>query len=178
MDCKLHFKYALCVFLVLIIFQCEDIPRDNVLDPKNPDSIIQHKIMIEAFVNTNNPSSVNEYALQALDSLSMLYADRLLIAEYHRNTAEYNDPYHLDKGELLYQHYISQFDNVKGVPDIFINGSNQRIQGASSASFSLFRLEAALAGEISQNSYFLIDVEYTEDNNQIRPVLGEMMREI
>lgn len=153
----------------LLWISCGGIPRDNVLDPENPDSMAPHKVMIEAFVNTDNLSMVNEYALLALDSLAMLYNDRIVIAEYHRNTAKYEDPYHAEKNELLYQNYVSQFDDVKGVPDIYINGTSQRVQGASSASFSLFRLEEALAEEILKNTYFVFDVKYARQGSFVQP---------
>lgn len=168
LDYKSTFNIS-AFLLVLLVLSCGDLPHDNMLDPKNPDSIAPQKVMIEAFVNTNNPSNVNQYALQALNSLLTSYGDRIVIAEYHRNTAEYTDPYHLEKNELLYQHYISQFDNLKAVPDIFINGTNQRVQGASSASYSLFRLEQALTEEIVKNNYYLIEIDYSRNGDTIRP---------
>jgi hypothetical protein len=148
---------------------CGDIPRDNLLDPMNPASTIRQTVMVEAFINTNNPSSINEIALQALDSLASIYHINILIAEYHRNTADYVDPYHMDKNEILYEDYVSRFDDIKGVPDIFINGTDRRVQGASTVSYSLFRLEQALAGEVSQHCDFMLDVDYSIENNKIIP---------
>jgi hypothetical protein len=167
LDFKFIFKLSCLTGLLWLA--CGDVPRDNILDPRNPDSITAQKVMIEAFVNTSNPLSVNEYALQALDSLSSLYENRIIIAEYHRNTAEYSDDYHTEKNELLYQHYVARFDNFKGVPDIFINGTSQRIQGASSASYSVFRLEEALQGEILKNTYFLIQPACSREGNTVSP---------
>jgi len=167
---RFHSKWIwICLAGCLFWISCGDIPRDNVLDPKNPDSMAPQKVMIEAFVNTNNSSSVNEYALQALDSLAVLYHDRIIIAEYHRNAGNNSDPYHLVKNESIYKNYVSQFDNVKGVPDIFINGTNHRVQGASSVSYSLFRLEAALVEEITKNSHFILEVNYTRQGTLIQP---------
>jgi hypothetical protein len=125
--------------------------------------------MIEAFVNTNNPESVNEIALQALDSLASIYHIHILIAEYHRNTTDYEDPYHLDKNEILYQDYVSRFDNIKGVPDIFVNGTDGRVQGASSVSYTLLRLEQALAGELSRDCDFMIEAGYSVRNGNLVP---------
>lgn len=153
----------------VLFFMCGDMPRDNVLDPKNPDSLALRKVMIEAFVNTNNPLGINEYALEALDSLSLLYGDRVMIAEYHRNTADYTDPLHLEKNELMYQHYVALFDHIKGVPDVFINGSGARIQGASDVAYSMFRLEQVLAGEVSENACFLIEPGYSVSGDKLRP---------
>ena len=169
----MDFKFIFKLFCLTGLFwlACGDVPRDNILDPQNPDSITAQKVMIEAFVNTSNPFSVNEYALQALDSLSTFYKSRIIIAEYHRNTAEYSDAYHTEKNELLYQHYVSQFDNFKGVPDIFINGTRQRIQGASSASYSIFRLEEALQEEMLKNAYFLLQPAYSREGNTISPLI-------
>ncbi len=168
--CKLHFR-QLGFLLAILFWSCDSIPRDNVLDPKNPDSIAPQKVMIEAFVNTGNPEYVNETALQALDSLAERYDGRVVIAEYHRNTRDFTDPYNLEKNELLYQQYVRAFDGVKGVPDIFINGTRQRVQGASTVAFSLLRLETALADEVTANTYFSLGITTEMEDSHIIPVV-------
>jgi hypothetical protein len=69
---------------ILLISACEDIPRDNLLDPQNPDSYTSSIILLEAFVNTNNPLPYNLWALEALDEIGGLYGTKIVIAEYHR----------------------------------------------------------------------------------------------
>ena len=101
-----HFrKIAVSVIPFLFILRCS-IPRDNILDPENPDSYRSHQIMIEAFVNTENPYPYNGYMLGALDSLLHLYKNQLFVAEYHRNTEDYPSDYHLAENEILYQTYL------------------------------------------------------------------------
>ena len=143
--------------MALLLISCKDIPRDNLLDPQNPDSYQESTILLEAFVNTNNPYNYNQWALQALDSIAENYGSRVVIAEYHRNTSQYTDPLADPLFELLYDKYVQNSASpVKGVPDVFINGTGNRVQGASSVSSVLSRLNAALVDQvILENQYTL-----------------------
>lgn len=172
MDFAFFFKRLSILFVVLLLWTACNIPRDNVLDPKNPDSYCPRKTIIEAFVNTGNPFSYNQYMLSALDSLSQLYSDRLVIVEYHRNTDQYNDNYHINENELLYQHYLNATgSSLKGVPDVFINGVFQRVQGASSVHSALFRLQQAVLTEISANSHFTLELAYEITKGKLTPIV-------
>jgi hypothetical protein len=160
-----NFKIGAAAFL--LFSACSDIPRDNVLDPKNPDSLRPAKILIEAFVNTGNPFTYNQDMLAALDSLSGLYADRSAVVEYHRNTELYADPYHLNENELLYRHYLDAAgSSLKGVPDVFINGAKYRIQGCSSVHSALMRLQQAVLKELAGNSQFTLEVACRMNGNK------------
>jgi hypothetical protein len=152
------YKYIFeIIILTLLLGSCQDIPRDNLLDPRNPNSYQQSTILLEAFVNTNNPFSYNQWTLQALDSIAEIYGSRVVIAEYHRNTSQYTDPLADPLFELLYDKYVQNSASpVKGVPDVFINGTGNRVQGASSVSSVLSRLNAALVDQvILENQYTL-----------------------
>jgi hypothetical protein len=169
LGCKIGPAFAACIFL---FSACSDVPRDNVLDPKNPDSLRPAKILIEAFVNTNNPSLYNQYMLAALDSLSGLYSERSAVAEYHRNTEQYDDPYHLNENELLYRRYIgASGSSLKGVPDVFINGAEYRIQGCSSVHAALMRLQQAVFLELAANSLFTLEPACRVQNQKAVPVV-------
>ncbi len=155
-----------------LLLACGDIPRDNPLDPKNPDSYCAQKIVIEAFVNTGNPYPYNQYMLVALDSLADLYPEQLVIAEYHRNTEQYLDSLHLNENELLYQHYLQVLgSSLKAVPDVFINGVEQHVQGASSVQSALFRLQQAVLSDFTKNSYFTMELSYQLHGTKIIPVV-------
>jgi hypothetical protein len=153
------FKYSYnLVIVVIFLLVCKDIPRDNILDPHNPNSYQSHIVLIEAFVNTSNPFSYNEWALQALDSIKKIYGSKILIAEYHRNTSQYNDPYSNLIFEPLYNKYVENSSTkIKGVPDIFINGKDQRVQGASGVSSVMIRVNAILSELIIINNYFTLE---------------------
>jgi hypothetical protein len=143
--------------MALLLISCKDIPRDNLLDPQNPDSYQESTILLEAFVNTNNPYNYNQWALQALDSIAEIYGSRVVIAEYHRNTSQYTDPFADPLFELLYDKYVQNSASpVKGVPDIFINGTGNRVQGASSVSSVLSRLNAVLADQVILENQFTL----------------------
>jgi len=112
---------------------CTDMERTNPVDPKNEKSMTETIVLIEAFVNTNNDFQYNEWMLSAIQSVSQLYSERIVIAEYHRNVSEpgYDDPYSDVRYEELYTTYLSAFSgSLKGVPDVFFQGISGRIQGA------------------------------------------------
>jgi len=161
--------YRFIIFGFLVLLSC-NIHRDNILDPKNPNSYCPKKVMVEAFVNTENSFPYNEYMLSALDSLSKLYPDMLRIVEYHRNTSHDTSSYHLTENELLYQHYLNGFgSSLEGVPDVFINGIGLRVQGASSMQAVLFRLQQAILTVISANSLFMLEMTYEKSDDKITP---------
>jgi hypothetical protein len=152
-----RYVFSLCIGLAFFI-KCGDLPRDNVLDPQNPNSYQESIILLEAFVNTANPYDYNRWALQALDSILQQYRSDIIIAEYHRNTQQYTDPYSSTNFEFLYDKYVSHSDPaIKGVPDIFINGISHRVQGASGVSSVISRLNAILSDMIIVNSYFTLE---------------------
>lgn len=169
---KIHILFHLRLGLLLGLFSlCAcNIPRDNPLDPKNPDSKQPQKVLIQAFVNTNNTASYNEYMLEALYQLQNEYDGQLVVAAHHRNTADSESPYHCVENELLYQTYLSGFDSpIKGVPDVFFNGTEGRVQGASSLSTALLRLQEALTDALKSDSYFLIDADYRKTGSGVKP---------
>ncbi len=151
------------LFLLILVMNCKDIPRDNLLDPGNPDSYQPPIILLEAFVNTNNPFSYNEWALAALDSVQMLFPSQIVIAEYHRNTSQYTDPLVSPNRpifELLYTEYVENSPSqLKAVPDIFINGISRRVQGASSTRSVIERLNTVLSQMVVQNNHFTLEPE-------------------
>ena len=58
-----------------------------------------------------------------------------------------------------YRHHsldIRDFDDLKGVPDVFINGASDRIKGASSAEAAIDRIDAAIE-ELTKVSHKLAD---------------------
>jgi len=143
--------------MALLLISCKDIPRDNLLDPQNPESYQESIILLEAFVNTNNPYSYNQWALQAIDSIADIYGSRVVIAEYHRKTSLYNDSLFNQLFELLYDKYVqNSVSPVKGVPDVFINGTGNRVQGASSVSSVMSRLNAVLADQVILENHYTL----------------------
>ena len=164
----MYSNYTKYILLVLIVFfSCDDIDRDNIFDPKNPASERPQIITVEAFVNTNPsaPHSLNDTMLLSLDQIEDEYANRIIVLDYHRNVTNYTDPYYENKNENLYNIYTGGIG--KGVPDVFINGIEFRIQGASTIKNSLFRLDEVLEPISINISYFTIEPTVTESNNQI-----------
>jgi hypothetical protein len=165
-----------CVFSLILIFSgffgCKDIPRDNPLDPKNPSSIRAQTVLIEAFVNTNaqlaDSVQYNQNMLTALYQLQIKYDTKITVAVHHRNLASYQDPLAIFESEDVYLRYLQTEDEpVKGVPDVFINGSDTRIQGATTSTNALYRLETALQPLLIANSYFTIEPEVHLNNGTL-----------
>jgi len=163
----------------LLLLNCSDLDRDNLLDPKNMASRTAQKIMIEAFVNINSnpdvpePPPVNQFMIEALDSLQSMYADQIVIAEYHRTTGsqkEYTDAYHREENSILYQLYLNTLhSDQKGTPDVFFNGTEHRLRGASDKISAFSRLQEILLYQLSVNSSLSIEIGWTDNGNKIVP---------
>ncbi len=152
---------------------CKDIPRDNPLDPKNPESVREQTVLVEAFVNTNSvlADSVwyNQNMLTALFRLQTKYGSRMVLTVHHRNLQGYRDSLAIFESEDLYQRYIQGTTGaVKGVPDVFINGLAARIQGASTSENAEYRIDTALQSFLIENGFFTIESEVSMSNGVLQ----------
>ena len=161
------FNVVAVVISLLVCISCNDIPRDNVLDPKNPDSYRAQVIVLEAFVNTENDQMYNQYMLSALQTIIDRYPGKLVLMQYHRNTINFTDSLAIPENELLYEQYLNSFDDLKGVPDVFINGAVDRIKGASSAEAAVERIDDAIQSLLIENTFFTIEPNVSRSNSKI-----------
>ena len=157
----------------LILFSCQELARDNPLDPKNPDSQTSSVVLIEAFVNTVvTPVQYNIWSLEAGEAFQEEYGSDVILVQYHRDilqdTVLADDPYNNFSDHLAEQFDALQKDYVdfmggapRGVPDIFINGVTDRISGASSAQTVKDRLKGAIQNLLNDENRFLIQPEVT-----------------
>ncbi|MGD9898233.1 MAG: hypothetical protein AB7T22_03805 [Calditrichaceae bacterium] len=159
----LVFKFISKVMLLwLLVLSCDELPRDNLLDPKNSSGYRESVVFIEAFVNTHNPYQYNEFTLDALDEIESVYGNRVVIAEYHRNITLpdtiYSDPYYSLQNEQLYWRYVDAADPGSiGVPDVFINGYQNRVQGASSSSAARDRISKIVGSLVTEKNEYTIE---------------------
>jgi hypothetical protein len=158
------------VLVVLICISCNDIPRDNPLDPKNPDSYRSQVILVEAFVNTNQALAdslpVNQFMLSALNQFKERHENKVVIAEYHRGS--YEDSLAQPEFNLLYDKYLNGLNSsLKGVPDIFMNGILARVTGASSVETALTRLETAFEPFLTAISEYTLEPKVIKTDTQI-----------
>jgi len=113
----------------------------------------------------------NYQLIEALNQLEEKYNDKIIILEYHRNVPDYEDPDHSIENESLYSKYIAHVQpDSKGVPDVFINGTTARVQGAYDAgSTTKIRLEEAIEPLLFRNSQFALEpkVEATSSGYNI-----------
>ena len=158
---------AIGLLISLILSFCTDIPRDNLLDPKNSDSYRDQIIFIEAFVNTKNDELYNEYMISALKIIKERYPGKIHVANYHRNPPGLEDALANQKNENLYEQYIAKFDSKKGVPDVFINGTIDRIKGASSIEGAVERVEDAIQPLLIQNSFITIEPRVSRQGSNL-----------
>ncbi len=168
------FKFISKAMLIwFLVLSCDDLPRDNLLDPKNSSGYRESVVLIEAFVNTYNPYQYNEFTLEALDEIENIYGNRVVIAEYHRNITLtdtiYPDPYHNVKNEQLYRQYVDAADPGSiGVPDVFINGYRNRIQGASSSAAARDRISKIVGNLVIEKNEYTIESEVHVNGSGIR----------
>lgn len=160
-------QYIIIGFVFVLLLACKDIPRDNILDPKNPDSYRPQIILLEAFVNTENDQSYNEDMLSALNTILDRYPGKIILSQYHRNTTSYTDALAIPENETLYEQYVHVYDDLKGVPDVFINGTVSRVKGASSIESAIERIDTVIQPFLIENTFFTIEPTVTSDNSKI-----------
>ena len=142
---------GLCGFL-LVLCACGDLERNNPLDPKNPRSEQRRVTLVEAFVNDATPFS--PLALRALDSLASTDApEQFIIVEYHLSSASFIDALAVPETA---DRYATLAAGNRGVPDVFFNGAQFRVQGASSARTASQRYRAALQTTVGEIAHFTI----------------------
>jgi len=141
--------------LALLFCACDELARDNPLDPGNPRSERRRVILIEAFVNEATPFS--PFAAAALDSLANVFStDALIIAEHHLPSTSFVDQNAL--AESL-ERYANLTAVNRGVPDVFFNGSSTRVQGASSMQTALARYRDTIDRIAGAVSHFTIEAD-------------------
>jgi hypothetical protein len=143
--------------LVLSLWACDALERNNPLDPQNPNSERRQVVLVEAFLNTATPFSA--FAMAALDSLAPAFpSQQVVIVEYHLASATFPDasaiPANLDR-------YKNLTTTTPAVPDVFFNGVWQRVQGASSTTAALLRYRRAVQNEIDKIAHFTIEAQKT-----------------
>lgn len=157
--------------LLLLCAACE-LPRDNPLDPRNPDSRGPKRVLIEAFVNMRTGEPFDGYAIGALDSLESVYGDRVAVIEYHRNAGGFVTPLHRSENDILYGRYLDAAgsDN-RGVPDVFVDGPAGRSQGASSAASVFVRVQRNLLPRLTEPGLFSIEADFHRSGGETRPTV-------
>lgn len=146
---KIHLVFG----CLLLLSACENLERDNLLDPKNPDSERQRVVFVEAFVNDG--ARYSSFALGALDSLAADFpSDQVVIVEHHLQSTNYADVYALQESN---DRYSSLVGSNRGIPDVFFNGTMSRAQGASSVHTALVRYRNAINAELSRVAHFTIE---------------------
>ncbi|MGH7496827.1 MAG: hypothetical protein ACREOO_31145 [bacterium] len=136
----------------LILCACEGLERNNPLDPRNPRSEQRRVTFVEAFVNDVTPFS--PYALHALDSLSSTFPrNHFIIVEHHVSSPSLVDAHAVPESA---DRYAILATTARGVPDVIFNGSQFRLQGASSTRTASLRYRAALQTTSSAITHFTI----------------------
>jgi hypothetical protein len=162
------FKYIFkLIVLTILLLSCSDIERDNLLDPKNPDSYSGTPILIEAFVNTALEYDI--FALQALDQIETNFGNQVEIIEYHRahpaDTSN-KDPYVNSIFDELHDDYAEFYDDgPKAVPDIYINGSQGRVKGAYDMASVYSRLAPIITDIIGNQCEYALEVDLAVTGN-------------
>jgi hypothetical protein len=151
------------VLSLLLLVACENLERNNPLDPQNPDSERRRVVFVEAFVNDAAP--FNAFALQALDSLAATFPQQqVVIVEHHLPSAKFTDVEALTESADRYKILTTA---APAVPDLFFNGSRSRVQGASSTGTAVFRYRHAIQAEIDKVAHFTIEAQKTISANRI-----------
>ena len=128
-------KMFLILVLLVWITGCTDIPRDNSLDPKNPNAEAYQTAVFENFIihytNIDSIPNVIKYSQEASYELKGDYDQRMMILEYHLTPGSYEDSLTSSENESRYENEY-RGSASRGFPHTFFNGKQTFIQGASS----------------------------------------------
>ncbi len=148
---------------ILLLVACEDLERNNPLDPQNPSSERRRVVFVEAFVNDAAPFSA--FALSALDSLAVTFPQlQMVIVEHHLPSAKFTDAQALPESADRYKILTAA---APAVPDLFFNGSPRRVQGASTVGTAALRYRHAIQAEIDKVAHFTIAAQKTISAHRI-----------
>ncbi len=171
------FKILAFSLILMVTVSCKDLARDNVLDPKNPESYSKTVPLIEAFVNMAHPSPYNRWAVESLNALQNDFAGEVNVVMYHRDltidSVVYDDPYNDD----LQQSYFLQLQNKyvrlwpevpRGVPDVYLNGAENRFAGTYEAGSLKKMMEDHIAELIALKNNYLIEPHLQDDGDVVK----------
>ncbi|MGH7597670.1 MAG: hypothetical protein ACREOI_15065 [bacterium] len=155
------------ISFLLLLVACENLERNNPLDPKNPSSERRRVVFVEAF--TNDAAPFSNFALQALDSLAALFPQQqVVIVEHHLPSTKFMDTEALPESDIRYRLLTTADPAVPAtVPDIFFNGTKSRVLGASTTGTAMFRYRNAILTEIDKVAHFTIEAQKTISTNRI-----------
>ncbi|KAB2881084.1 hypothetical protein F9K33_02455 [bacterium] len=129
-------KYLLLIFFITTI-GCADLPRDNTLDPKNPDAEADQVAVVENFImhytNFDSIPNVIQYSQEASYELKGDFGGKVLILEYHMTPSDNSLEDSLSSPDIDFR-YTTEYrgSTPRGFPHTFFNGKQTWIQGASS----------------------------------------------
>ncbi len=170
-------KFICCFLGLLVVLACSDLKRDNLLDPKNPDSYSETVPLVEAFVNLAHPSPYNNWAVQSLNALAAQFGSKINIVEYHRDlqldSMFYDDPFNEDDQQTFFlqlqNKYVQAWPNVpRALPDVFLNGSLTRFSGAYDASSLKKQMEGPISELIAQKNDYILEIENSENSGNVK----------
>lgn len=170
LTCRKRRRASAWLAALLLSSAACDLPRDNPLDPRNPDSRRPRRILIEAFVNLQTGQPFDAYAIEGLDSLEAVYGGRIAIIEYHRNAGGFVTPFHRSENDILYGQYLAAAgSDRRGAPDVFVDGSAGRVQGASSAASVFGRIQKIILPGLTEPGLYSIEARLKASGGEIRP---------
>jgi len=150
---------SICTFLlVLFLFfaGCGDLDRTNPLDPQNPDSIRGETVLVESFVNESG-GSVIESSVNAFEKILNDYGPEAFIyMEHHLENTKGTDAHALDASRSRYLTLVPQTAE-QAIPDVFFNGIQARVQGASDEESAYLRYNTELEKELGRQTTFTIE---------------------
>ncbi len=148
-----------CKILLLFFWffaGCGDLDRTNPLDPQNSDSKRGETVLVESFVNQSG-GPVIESSINAFERILIEYGvESFIYMEHHIEKTEGTDAYALESSLSRYLTLVPQTAE-QAIPDVFFNGIQGRVQGASDAESAYLRYCAELEKELGRETTFTIE---------------------
>ncbi|HPG38450.1 MAG TPA: hypothetical protein PLP19_02670 [bacterium] len=156
----------LLLILFVAVLACDDLERNNPLDPKNPSSQRTETVLVESFVNQSGGAYIAS-SLTAFDRLLREYGeDAFVYLEHHIAETPGTDNNALDASLNRYKVFVPETAG-QGIPDVFFNGLQGRVQGASDADAAYLRYNTELEKELGRQCYFTIEAKTTRKGDNL-----------
>jgi len=154
------------LILFVAVLACDDLERNNPLDPKNPSSQRTETVLVESFVNQSGGAFIAS-SLAAFDRLLREYGEGAFVyLEHHIAETPGTDHNALDASLNRYKVFVPETAE-QGIPDVFFNGLQGRVQGASDADAAYLRYNTELEKELGRQCYFTIEAKATRQAGKL-----------
>ena len=176
---KIPLRIAAMLSLAIAFFllSCDNLDKDNPLDPQNPDSERNRIAVIEVFINDSDGEIIHS-AVDGILQLRREYGTgKVALLEHHIEKSHGTDVYALETSLQRYMSYT--LDSPQGLPHLFFDGPQHQALGAFDKDIAYQRYRNELEQRLSQPAHFTIEgsVQFLSGRARVRADVARLGNE-